>query len=60
MNELKNSGIEIEINSSLKLKFFFNIYGILADTPGKSTIINMVQFNGKYGCPYCLNKGFYI
>ena len=27
------------------------------DLPAKATATNMVQFNGKYGCNYCTDKG---
>ena len=27
------------------------------DAPAKSIFQNMIQFNGKYGCPYCLEPG---
>ena len=30
---------------------------MLADAPAKSLILNVKQYNGYYGCPYCLNKG---
>ncbi len=30
---------------------------MLSDSPGKAMLLNMVQFNGYFSCPYCLNTG---
>jgi len=32
---------------------------VLVDTPAKATVLDMVQFNGFYGCPNCKQRGFY-
>ena len=29
----------------------------LADLPAKASLTNMIQFNGKYGCPMCEHEG---
>ena len=29
----------------------------LADLPAKASLTNMVQFNGKFGCPTCKHEG---
>lgn len=38
-----------------------NVKGLLifgaCDLPAKAQFLNLVQFNGKYGCPNCLNQG---
>lgn len=38
-----------------------NVKGLLlfgaCDLPAKAEFLNLVQFNGKYGCPNCLNPG---
>jgi hypothetical protein len=48
--------LEVDIKGKKNL-FFFNLYGMLSDSPGKAMLLNMVQFNGYFGCPYCLNPG---
>ena len=29
----------------------------LADLPAKASLTNMIQFNGKFGCPTCKHEG---
>lgn len=38
--------------------FNLNLYSCIFDLPGLASVCNIVQFNGKYGCPYCLHPGF--
>ena len=56
LNSINDKGIEI-----IRQKNHFNIsiklYGFLADSSGRSMILNMTQFNGYYGCPLCLSPG---
>lgn len=30
------------------------------DLPARAQVMSMVQFNGYYGCPCCLQKGMYL
>ena len=56
LNKINIEGIRVRFNGEeaiIKLK----IYGVLTDTPAKATVLNMTNFNGQYGCPYCLNPG---
>lgn len=34
-----------------------NLLSGVFDAPAKSQFQNLVQFNGEYGCPYCLEPG---
>jgi hypothetical protein len=48
----------IKINSSRgSFDFFVNLYGLLGDSPGRNVFINMKQYNGYYGCPFCITPG---
>lgn len=53
--------IDIEINISgstkhLKAKLLLGVF----DLPAKAMALNTVQFNGKHGCPYCLDEGIHV
>ena len=37
-----------------------HIYGLLGDSPGRNLFLNMKQFNGYYGCPFCLTPGHWL
>lgn len=56
INFINQTGICI-VKNLRTLIYNLRIYGILCDTPAKSMILNMNQFNGYYGCTYCLNPG---
>ena len=30
---------------------------VVTDLPAKAAIMNIMQFNGEFGCPVCLHKG---
>ena len=56
INEINQFGIDIKSGSS-SFNLSFRLYGLLADTPAKSLCMMVTNFNGKFGCPYCLNPG---
>eukprot|EP00734_Pompholyxophrys_sp_LG126_P000110 Pompholyxophrys_sp_v1_NODE_9_length_5690_cov_16.428039.p1 type:complete len:824 gc:universal NODE_9_length_5690_cov_16.428039:2580-109(-) len=33
------------------------IFNCVADLPAKASVLNMHQYNGQYGCPYCYHPG---
>lgn len=35
----------------------FRVAAVIADVPGKSKIMNSIQFNGRFGCSYCYHPG---
>ena len=37
-----------------------NVIGLVCDLPAKASILNMIQFNGYYGCTYCLSPGLHM
>lgn len=39
----------------LKAKLLLGVF----DLPAKAMAMNIIQFNGRYGCPYCLDEGTY-
>ena len=50
------NGIKIQKNNTSYV-FYLKIYGIICDAPAKAMVLNMNQFNGYFGCAYCLNPG---
>lgn len=52
-NLLKN-GIKID-SQNITINIF--IHGLISDTPARSKICNTKQFNGEYGCLFCLHPG---
>jgi hypothetical protein len=36
---------------------FVNVYGFIADAPGKALALNMIRHNGYCSCPYCTIHG---
>lgn len=37
--------------------FLFKPYILIADMPAKASLLNIIQFNGYYGCPRCTMRG---
>jgi hypothetical protein len=57
LNDFKNllkNGIIIE-SLNLTIKIF--IHGLISDSPARSKVCNTKQFNGEYGCLFCLHPG---
>lgn len=56
LNSLKSSGLSLKINN-VTFKYHINLYGILCDAPASAMILDMKNFNGFYGCPFCHHPG---
>ncbi len=57
IQEVKRFGfVEIKTKNITK-RIFIDFYGLVADTPAKAICTRMTNFNGYYGCTYCLNPG---
>lgn len=41
-----------------KMKIFCTLASL--DAPAKAKLQNMMQYNGHFGCPYCVDEGVYI
>lgn len=54
--KLSTEGLECSLEKD-KLYLTIGAYGFLGDTPAKALVMNIMNFNGEYGCPYCLNPG---
>ena len=50
------SGIDFEINK-LTFKIFFKVRLLISDLGAKNHMLNMLKFNGFYGCHACTAKG---
>ena len=50
------NGVDVEYHSNT-YTLSFGLYGLLADTPGKALAMMITNFNGAYGCPYCISPG---
>ena len=49
-------GYAIETAERSKIVRCYQLSAVF-DAPAKSLFLNTIQFNGKYGCSYCLEKG---
>ena len=56
MRELKEVGIELGTVSGLKVVKAILLCAIFG-LPALASACNTTQFNGNYGCLYCLDKG---
>ena len=54
------TGLLIEIDETLSYKFFFKGRLLISDLGAKNHLLNMMKFNGFYGCHYCTAKGVTI
>ncbi|KAL5239188.1 hypothetical protein ACI65C_006598 [Semiaphis heraclei] len=56
--DLQNNGIDF-IQPSSKLLTNIKVHSIISsvDSVARPMIQNIKQFNGKFGCPFCLNEG---
>ena len=54
----KENGINIQTKDGAKIVRAMLIQGIF-DFIAKAMALNHVQFNGYYGCPYCMDRGTY-
>ena len=57
ISQILSNGLIIDIRDK-PTKFFIKLYGFLGDVPAKALIMNHIQFNGYFGCPYCFIKVF--
>ncbi|XP_066934755.1 uncharacterized protein [Clytia hemisphaerica] len=59
MKELNTFGVEGEILKTLKGQKKVRVFLLsgIFDAPAKSQFQNITQFNGEYGCSYCLEPG---
>ena len=53
LQQIERDGIVLKINGD-KVKIHAFLICLTADLPAKSSFMNMIQFNGKYGCNRCL------
>lgn len=56
LERLLENGIYLKDNKKVKIK----IFGLIGDLPALSKLTHTTQFNGKYGCIKCFNKGKYL
>lgn len=56
LNHLYCTGVEAKISGITKViraKLLLSVF----DLPAKAAVVNLKQFNGRYGCLYCTNPG---
>lgn len=58
IQNLNLNGLEISVDNKV-IKFYFNLYGFLSDSPARSLSIKINQHNGYNSCPFCEIKGWY-
>lgn len=59
IDRINTTGLVVKTRNGLKkfnLKPLFGVFDLVAKAP----IMNMMQFNGKYGCPSCLHPGLRV
>ncbi len=56
LKEFEENGLNVTINDQIKKIKTVLICGT-ADLPARSAMLNMVQFNGKFGCLHCKQQG---
>ena len=56
IEKLETTGIQFQTSEGVKTLKGKLLVGVF-DQPAKAMVLNVVQFNGYYGCPYCLDKG---
>lgn len=56
LEKINEDGIIVQKNGNA-INYKLSLYGVICDSPAKAIVMNMNQFNGYYGCPYCLNPG---
>jgi hypothetical protein len=57
LNDFKNllkNGVQIK---KLNLTIKVHVHGLISDSPARSKICNTKQFNGEFGCLFCLHPG---
>ena len=58
IQQLETKGIEISTPDGTKVVKAKLIAGVF-DFPAKVTALNITQYNGYYGCPYCTDRGIH-
>ena len=56
IENLQKTGITFPTSKGMKTLKAKLLVGVF-DQPAKAMVLNVVQYNGHYGCPYCLDKG---
>lgn len=56
LEELKD-GFDVQLSDGSNKRVKAMLIGGTCDMPAKSQVLNMIQFNGAFGCPKCLQPG---
>ena len=54
--KILESGLKINIKGKIQT-FYIYFYGFMGDLPAKALCFNIKQFNGNFGCSYCVIPG---
>ncbi|CAF0951785.1 unnamed protein product [Brachionus calyciflorus] len=57
---LKNLSLYLNKENLLKINskdYNIRIYCLIADAPARAKVLNIIQFNGEFGCFHCLHPG---
>ncbi|OXU18098.1 hypothetical protein TSAR_016441 [Trichomalopsis sarcophagae] len=60
MNKLADEGIEFKINGVNNNRYYIHVVCCCVDSVARSPMVGMVQYNGYFGCHWCLHPGVYI
>ena len=58
IENLQKTGITFPTSKGMKTLKAKLLVGVF-DQPAKAMVLNVVQYNGHYGCPYCLDHRYY-
>ena len=50
-------GVKVSVQGEGEVVCRARLLFVVADLPAKASLLNMTQFNGKFGCPTCYHEG---
>ena len=56
-NELFVLGVKVSVKGEGEIVCRARLLFVVADLPAKASLLNVIQFNGKFGCSTCYHEG---
>ena len=50
-------GVKVDVKGKGETICRARLLFVVADLPAKASLLNIIQFNGKFGCPSCYHEG---
>ena len=51
------TGFKVQLFSGEEIVSYVSVIACTCDLPARAIMMNMVQYNGFYGCSHCMQKG---